>query len=191
MIFYSGTDNVTNPFTYDESCQFIRCRKKAITVNYAVPKATALSIASVPFMAGYAISDLPADGELVIPTSVNWGTTWTFANYTQDNYYGITVQVGSHTTTNCQLTVTVYGLIKLSKIYVYFLTFESALTNTYKTRVLSGTSTIGCYYDAGGCIYPLKIKVNSNTTISSAPTSITTFFDNMYFFGLNHFILYH
>jgi hypothetical protein len=127
----------------------------------------------------------------MIPTSVNWGTTWTFSNYTQDNYYGITVSVGSYTTTTCQLTVTVYGLISLSKIHVYFITYESTLTNTYKTKVVSGSSTIGCYYDAGGCIFPPKIKVNSNSTISSAGTSIFTFFNNMYFYGLNHFIIYH
>lgn len=76
-------------------------------------------------------------------------------------------------------------------LQVYYFTYETTLTNTYKTRVVSGSDTIGCYYDSGGCTLPWKIKVWSNSTISSAATSIKTFFNNMYFFGLSHFIIHH
>ncbi len=99
--------------------------------------------------------------------------------------------MGNFGTTSCQLFITVYGFTILSKVNVFYFTWESTLTNTYTTRVSSGTLAIGCVYDVGGCTIPTKIKVWSNTTIITANIGITTYFDNMYFFGLNHFIIYH
>lgn len=65
------------------------------------------------------------------------------------------------------------------------------MTNTYTTRVVTGTLSVGCYYDGGGCTVPLYIKVNSNSTFTTAATSISSYYDNMYFYGINHFIVYH
>ena len=65
------------------------------------------------------------------------------------------------------------------------------MTNTYTTRTISGTSAVGCFYDVGGCIIPSKIKVTSNTTFKTAQTYLNPYFDDRYFFGMNHFIVYH
>ncbi len=136
--------------------------------------------------------NLPLDGELnIISTPSNGNTNWVFSNYTTENYYGFGLSLGNFGTTSCQVTITVYGLTLLSSVNVFYFTWETSMTNTWTTRVISGTSSIGCFYDSGGCILPLKIKVWSNTTFNTASTGITTYFDNMYFFGLNHFIIYH
>lgn len=50
---------------------------------------------------------------------------------------------------------------------------------------------MGCYYDLGGCVDPMTIRIGSNTTFKTAQTFLTPFYNNMYFFGLNHFIIYH
>jgi hypothetical protein len=89
------------------------------------------------------------------------------------------------------MSVVVYGFVKLNRVSFYLFTYESSLTNTYKSRVVSGSAAVGCYYDIGGCKYPLKIKVTSNSTFKTAQTYLTPFYNNMYFFGLNHFIVYH
>ncbi len=84
-----------------------------------------------------------------------------------------------------------YGYVKLSKISFYLFTWETVLTNTYWTRVVAGSASVGCYYDAGGCKYSWKIKVGSNSTFKTGQTFLTPYYDSMYFFGLNHFIIYH
>lgn len=65
------------------------------------------------------------------------------------------------------------------------------MTNTYYTRVVAGVSRVGCYYDVGRCSNATLVQVKSNTTFWTSQTFITPFYDNMYFFGLNHFIIYH
>lgn len=55
-------DNLTDPATYDESCQYIRCRKKIVNINYGNAKSTILGITGVPFLAGFTIIDVPANG---------------------------------------------------------------------------------------------------------------------------------
>lgn len=182
---------MSDPTTYDESCRFIRCRKVSSTAYYSAAKASALSITGTSTLAGYTIFDLPLDSEVSIPTSTNYNTTWAFDNYTTTDYYGVRIELSNFGNAGCQATTVVYGFLKLSRVSFYLFTWETKLTNTYWTRVVSGSASIGCYYDAGGCIYPLKIKVGSNTTIKTGQTFLNSFYDNMYFFGLNHFIIYH
>lgn len=79
----------------------------------------------------------------------------------------------------------------LNRISLFFFSYESALTNTYKTRTISGSSAVGCYYDLGGCAYPAKRRIFSNTIFKTAQTFLTPFYDTMYFFGINHFIIHH
>ncbi len=158
--------------------------------NYGAPKSPALRIIGVPFLSGFKVFDLPMPHEVVIPTSVNFDTNWTFVNYTTEDYYGISLELNDFQGTSCQLTVTVYAYTKLSKVEMYFITYETSLTNTYKTRTVTGSAAVGCYYDIGGCVYPLKVKVTSNTSFTTAQTYLTPFYNTMYFFGLNHFIIY-
>ena len=61
MHIFLGTDNVTDPTTYDESCQYIRCRKNNVNINYGSAKSTMLGITGVPFLAGFNIIDVPAN----------------------------------------------------------------------------------------------------------------------------------
>lgn len=73
---------MTDPLTYDEGCFFIRCRKTNANINYGAPKSTSLSITGVAFISGFAMPNLPLDGEYNIATSTNWNTNWIFSNYT-------------------------------------------------------------------------------------------------------------
>lgn len=84
-----------------------------------------------------------------------------------------------------------YGLAKLEKISLYYFTYETSLTNTYTTRAISGISDVGCYYDGGGCTLPWKIVVKSNSTFSTSSTFIKSYIDNIYFYGLRYFIIFH
>ena len=135
--------------------------------------------------------NLPIDIDVINASVFTYPSNWTLTNYSVENYYGFSISLSSLTATNCQLNIIVYGFTLLSKLNVFFITWETSLTNTYTTRVVSGTSAVGCFYDSGGCTIPLKIKVSSNTTFTTSGTSINSFYDNMYFFGLNHFIIYH
>jgi hypothetical protein len=53
-----------------------------VRASYGAPKSTALAITGVPFLSGFTVFDLPMPHEVVIPTSVNFDTNWTFVNYT-------------------------------------------------------------------------------------------------------------
>jgi hypothetical protein len=61
------------------------------------------------------------------------------------------------------------------------------MTETYKTRTVSGSSTVGCYYTLAGC----AVTTISNTSYVTARTFLNSYFDKMYFYGLNQFIIYH
>lgn len=151
-----------------------------MTVNYGLAKSTLLNIKGVPFLAGYNMFDLPIDGSLNI-----------FDNssliFTTENYYGIRVSLGNYGSTSCQLTVTVYGYTKINSVNAYYITYESTLTDTYKTRTLSGSSSVGCYYTWTGCGTNASI---SSSKFQTTNTLLTTFFNNRYFYGLNSFIIY-
>ena len=165
----------------DQGCQFIRCRKSTATVSYKAKSASA-TITGVVSIAGYSIFN--------ILNNTEYSNGYIFVNYTTETYFGVNLGLSSFLSTSCTATVIVYGFTELNQVSMYHITYESALTNTYTTRDVSGYSSVGCYYDIGGCYLPLKIQVWSNTSFSTATTSLSTYYDNMYFFGLNSFIYY-
>lgn len=101
----------------DISCTYIRCRKSNIIVSYTAAKASALSITGVPFLSGFTTQNITLDSDISL-TGFS-----TFVNYTIQNYYGISLSLGSYGATSCTMSVFAYGFVQIRKISSYFITY--------------------------------------------------------------------
>ena len=81
----------------------------------------------------------------------------------------------------------VYGLAHVTYLSYYYLSYDSIIFDVlYTSAVMSGTSSIGCYYPSNSCG-----GMSPTTNFNTGTTETLSYNDNMFYMGISSMIIYY